>query len=92
MSRNKISAPCPLDLLVKQWWYSIYHAKIPGVTRPEQLFLRPYGDSHGADHYAQYLRGVSEASAQVRGAKSPGSPKSIPTQSVDAPSGNLDRE
>ena len=41
------------------------------MTRPEQLFLRPYGNSHGADHYAQYLRGVSEASAQVRRAKSP---------------------
>ena len=26
------------------------------VTRPEQLFLRSYGDSRGADHYAQYLR------------------------------------
>ena len=43
----------------------------PGVTRPEQLFLRPYGNSHRADHYAQYLRGVSEASTQVRGVKSP---------------------
>ena len=51
--------------------HTIYHAKMPSVMRPEQLFLRPYGDSHGADHYAQYLRGVSEASAQVRGAKSP---------------------
>ena len=50
---------------------TIYHAKIPGVTRLEQLFLRPYGDSHGANHYVQYLRGVSEASAQVRRAKSP---------------------
>ena len=41
------------------------------MTRPEQLFLRPYGDSHGADHYVQYLRGVPEASAQLRGAKIP---------------------
>ena len=31
------------------------------MTRTEQLFLRPYGDSHGADHYAQYWRSVSEA-------------------------------
>ena len=52
--------------------HTIYHAKISGVTRPEQLFLRPYGDKHGTDHYNQYSRGVSEASAQVRGAKSPG--------------------
>ena len=48
-----------------------YHIEILGVTRPEQLFLRPYGDSNGAEHYDQYLRSVSEASAQVRGAKSP---------------------
>ena len=37
------------------------------VTRPEQLFLRSYGDSRGADHYS-VLEAVSEASAQVRGA------------------------
>ena len=62
------------------------------MTRPEQLFLRPYGDSHGADHYAQYLRSVSEASTQVRETKSPGQPKTQPTQSIGGPSGNLDRE
>ena len=71
----------------------MYHlpCQNPGVTRPKQLFLRPYGDSRGADHYS-VLEAVSEASAQVRGAKGPGSPKSSPTQSIDAPSGNLDRE
>ena len=51
--------------------HTIYQAEKLGVTRPEQLFLRSYGDSRGANYYAQYLRGVSEASAQARGAKSP---------------------
>ena len=60
--------------------------------RPEQLFLRPYGDSYGADHYAQYLRGVLEAIAQVRGANSPRQPKIQPTQSIGVPSENLERE
>ena len=56
------------------------------------MFLRPYGNSHGTDHYAQYLRSVSEASTQVRGTKSPRQPKTQPTQSIGVPSENLDRE
>ena len=50
---------------------------MPGATRPEQLFLRPYGDSRRTDYYAEYLRDVSEASTQVRGAKSP--PSMVPS-------------
>ena len=45
----------------------------------------------GADHYS-ILEAVSEARALVRGANDPGSQKSGPTQSIDDPSGNIDRE
>ena len=70
----------------------MYQAKIPSVTRPEQFFLGLYDHSHGADHYTQYLRGVSETSVQVRGAKSPRWPKIQPTESIGVPLGDLDRE
>ena len=35
------------------------------------MFLRPYGNSHGANYYAQYLRGVSEASLAGKGNQKP---------------------
>ena len=64
--------------------------KLP-VTSRLSCSLGPTATAAGADHYS-ILEAVSEASALVRGANGPGSPKSGPTQSIDAPSGNLDRE
>ena len=46
-----------------------FEAKNSGVTRPEQLFLRPYGNSRGADRYARYLRAPGEGGAIAHGSQ-----------------------